>query len=232
MAGYVVTPTRTFIAAASLGEYLYVYDDGTGTMNLCGVNDVGAGTVDGVAFNAGDAIAVRLHTAQGTRKVVASGAIAKGAFAYQGAAGKVASSGAVLRGIALDASAADGDIIEILPVAGNGGRSSVVVDADGAALMAADSGKTYYTDGAIGAATFVLPVSVPGLEYTFQVGAAQELRVDPNGTETIGLPSTGVQAAAGKYISADAVGEWVKVRCLKAGKWTVQGYAGTWTAEA
>lgn len=61
--------------------------------------------------------------------------------------------------------------------------------------------------------------------------AAQELRIDPSGSETIALPSTGAQGAAGKYLSADAVGEWVRLLCVKAGQWQVAGYAGTWTAE-
>ena len=60
---------------------------------------------------------------------------------------------------------------------------------------------------------------------------AQELRIDPSGTETIALPSSGAQGAAGKYLTADAVGEWVKLVCVKAGQWQVEGYAGTWAHE-
>jgi hypothetical protein len=79
---------------------------------------------------------------------------------------------------------------------------------------------------------FSLPVAKAGLHYYFVVGAAQELRIDPNGTETISLPSTGVAGAAGKYLSADAVGESVHLVCWKDGTWAVMGYTGTWTAEA
>lgn len=61
--------------------------------------------------------------------------------------------------------------------------------------------------------------------------AAQELRIDPSGTETIALPSTGAQGGAGKYLTADAVGEWVRLLCVKAGQWQVTGYAGTWAHE-
>ena len=43
--------------------------------------------------------------------------------------------------------------------------------------------------------------------------------------------SNGAQGAAGKYLSADAVGEWVRLLCVKAGQWQVAGYAGTWTVE-
>jgi hypothetical protein len=51
---------------------------------------------------------------------------------------------------------------------------------------------------------FALPAAVVGLNIAFASGATQELRIDPNGTETIALPSTGVQGAAGKYLVADA----------------------------
>lgn len=99
-------------------------------------------------------------------------------------------------------------------------------------ITAADSGKTYDSTGAAGTIVGSLPVATPGLHFYFRVGAAQEHRLDPNGTETISLPSTGVAGAAGKYLSADAAGETVHLRCVKAGTWSVFGYTGTWTAEA
>lgn len=105
-------------------------------------------------------------------------------------------------------------------------------DADGRTLTAADSGKLLTNLGASGAATFVLPPAVPGLEFLFAVKVAQELRIDPDGTETIELPSTAAQQAAGKYIVADAIGEFVHLRCLAEGDWAVVNSAGTWTAEA
>ena len=99
-------------------------------------------------------------------------------------------------------------------------------------VTAADSGKTFSTNGASGTVTFTMPVAVPGLRYRFYVGAAQELRIDPDGTETISLPSTGVAGAAGKYLTANAAGETVIIECVVAGTWSVFGYTGTWTAEA
>jgi len=115
---------------------------------------------------------------------------------------------------------------------GRSGTRTVTVDADGATLVAADSGKTYTNTGASAASTAVLPAATVGMEAIFHVNAAFELRIDPNGSQTIGLPSTGVQGAAGKYLTADAVGEWVKLVCVEAGKWTVEGYFGTWAHEA
>ena len=94
-----------------------------------------------------------------------------------------------------------------------------------------DNGATFSTDGAAGAVTFAMPVATVGQRYRFRVGAAQELRIDPNGTETIALPSTGVQGAAGKYLTADANGETVSIECTRTGQWSVFGFTGTWTAE-
>lgn len=104
-------------------------------------------------------------------------------------------------------------------------------DADGATLTASQSGQVISNLGAAGAATFVLPAAVPGLEFHFAVKVAQQLRIDPAGTETIELPSTAAQGAAGKYLVADAIGEFVHLRCLVAGTWSVVASGGTWTAE-
>lgn len=111
-------------------------------------------------------------------------------------------------------------------------RRVATADADGATLTAGDSGEVFTNQGATAAATFVLPAALPGMEFYFYVMAAYELRIDRNGTQTIGLPSTGVQQAAGKYIGADAVGEYVHLLCVKAGQWETLGYRGTWTAES
>jgi len=97
-------------------------------------------------------------------------------------------------------------------------------------VLAAESGSGFTNVGASGAITFALPAAVVGLNYYFAVGAAQELRIDPNGTETISLPSTGVPSAAGAYIVADAIGETVRIVCATTGSWRVFGFTGTWTA--
>lgn len=98
-------------------------------------------------------------------------------------------------------------------------------------LDASDVGGIFTNAGAGGAIEYDLPPALPGMRFRFAVMAAQALQIDPDGTETIGLPSTGAQGAAGKYLVADAVGEWVELVCVKKGEWFAQGYAGTWTAE-
>jgi hypothetical protein len=94
-----------------------------------------------------------------------------------------------------------------------------------------DNGKTFTNQGASGAITFALPPATVGQWFRFVVKAAQELRIDPNGTETVALPS-GVQQAAGKYIGADAIGERITLECVKAGEWDSTEGVGTWTAES
>lgn len=113
------------------------------------------------------------------------------------------------------------------------GRGSLSVEAHTAGdTLTTDESGTYHTNtGASGAIVFALPVATVGLRFGFAVGAAQELRIDPNGTQTISLPSTGVPGAAGKYLVADAIGENVELACLIAGNWSVLHSTGTWTAE-
>jgi len=118
------------------------------------------------------------------------------------------------------------------------GNQSIQVEAKTAAytvVAETDQGKWFTNVGAGGAITISLPAATVGQRYCFLVGAAQELRIDPNGTETIGLPETSVQGAAGKYLVADAIGEFVELTCVIAGTWTpTRGTPanGKWTAEA
>jgi hypothetical protein len=115
---------------------------------------------------------------------------------------------------------------------GRGLRSVTTKTADYTVVANTDNGVTFSTNGAAGTVTFALPAATVGQWYRFHVGAVQALRIDPNGTETIALPSTGAQSAAGKYISADAIGEGVEIECVVAGTWSCCRYVGTWTAEA
>jgi len=108
-------------------------------------------------------------------------------------------------------------------------RKSISVDGGG--ISAAMAGAIVDNTPSASAALFNLPAALVGMEFYFYVLSAFALRINPNGTETIGLPSSGVQQAAGKYIEADAVGEYVHIMCVKAGQWETLDYRGTWTVE-
>lgn len=207
-------------------------DTSVGTLNQ---RVIGVPTSGAMPIGAGSGAAVLLNNEDGTRLVIASGAITAGADVFEDDGGKYGAT-AVGRyaGWAVTAAFADGDIFELCteprPKA-----DAISVKTANYTVTYADRGKTFSTEGASGAVTFALPAAVlcvPPARFNFHVGATQELRIDPNGTETIALPSTGAQSAAGKYITADANGENVAIVCRKAGQWQVESYIGTWTAEA
>lgn len=106
-----------------------------------------------------------------------------------------------------------------------------VVSVDGGAINAAMAGAIVDNTPSGSAAVFNLPAALVGMEFYFYVLAAFAMRINPDGTETIGLPSSGAQQAGGKYIEADAVGEYVHIACVKAGQWETLDYRGTWTVE-
>lgn len=111
------------------------------------------------------------------------------------------------------------------------GERTVEVKVADYTVTVADCGKTFTNEGDAGVQTYALPPATLGLWYRFVVKAAQELRLDPNLTETIAL-DTGVQQAAGKYITANAIGERISIECVKAGEWDTFDPIGTWTAES
>jgi hypothetical protein len=115
-------------------------------------------------------------------------------------------------------------------VSGRGLRTTEAKTAAYTVVAGTDNGKTFTNAGAAGQITFSLPAATVGQWYRFKVKATQELRIDPNGTETIALPSTGAQQAAGAYITADANGEGCEIECTVVGTWDVIYYTGTWTA--
>ncbi|HEY8862234.1 MAG TPA: hypothetical protein VIN37_09160 [Candidatus Limnocylindria bacterium] len=99
-------------------------------------------------------------------------------------------------------------------------------------LTADDSGTAHSSKGAAGAIAAKLPAATPGLRFTFYVGAAQEHRVTPLIAEQVCATATDVAGTAGKYISADAIGETLQIACFEAGIWTNLASGGTWTVQA
>lgn len=230
------TSVGTFPRNAAIGEYLRVVMSG-GNLALASANQVHLGTTkennlsEGVGSSTVAAVVFR--NAVGTVYMKASGAISQYADVYGSDSGKVSATVNGNRvGVALTAATADGDVIEVLQTDIGPVTASVEAKVADFDVEESDSGKTFTSVGASGTVVGTLPSAVVGLKYRFRVGAAQELRIDPDGTETIALPSTGVQGAAGKYLTANADGETVDIECTQSGQWSVFGFTGTWAAEA
>jgi len=107
----------TFIAGEDLSDKMYyvVKLDSNGNVVLCGANEVAIGVLDGKP-KAGERVAVNIL---GTSKVVSGGEIAVGSKVVSDANGKVvtmpvASGTYNVIGIALESSAGDGQLIEVL----------------------------------------------------------------------------------------------------------------------
>jgi hypothetical protein len=134
---YIDGPTRSFPNNAALGKGIRVKLSG-GYLAAAGSTDVELGTMEYRTLATDDQGTVRLRTAPGTVLAVASGAITAGNNCYGAASGKVALSGTVLTGIALESATADGDLIEVLrskedsdaAAAGGTTASAFLVDSD------------------------------------------------------------------------------------------------------
>ena len=224
---------RTFPNNAALGQYTRVTLSSGYLAAAAAANDE-IGVMEDATFSTDSFGSVRLTRSLDTVKMIASGAITQYADVYRAASGKISATPNGKRvGIAMEAASGDGSIIEVLPLEAEAQENLVEAHTSGDTLTAAECyGSIHTNTGASGAITIALPAAVVGMNVKFAVGAAQELRIDPNGSETISLPSTGVPGAAGKYLVADAIGETVNLVCCSAGSWRVFGHTGTWTAEA
>ena len=157
MSQFFESPTRPDTAAGAIAQHLRVKT--TGALVVATATDVELGTMDTPATAAGPAT-VRLRTAEGTRKMVALTAITKNDPVYAAAGGKVAATGSVFVGTAMEAAAADNDVIEVLP----GPNTDV------AASTFAGSAKvsrTRVTLAQINAGHIVLP-AIAGYKYRMQ----------------------------------------------------------------
>ena len=145
MTQFTETPTKTWEADGAIALHARCKLDADGKVTVCDAVTAMDGTAVQEAFAAGDKIAVRLRSAQGTRKMIAADAITTGDTVYAAAAGKVTNepTSAVVEGKAYDTAAADGDIIEVGP-AGTGGAEfagGLVVEE----ITFTEAGDTTYT---------------------------------------------------------------------------------------
>lgn len=158
MSQLVETPTKSFASGAALAIYRRV-KLAAGVLQYASSTEQEIGTLESATFADANLasgysnVSVRLRTAQGTAKMVAGDAITAGNPVYAAANGKIASSGTILLGIALEASTTDGDIIEVLrrqetsdsAAAGGTTAAAFLVDSDSTAPkieLAAQTGGT------------------------------------------------------------------------------------------
>ena len=133
---FVINGEKAFDISANIAQYLRVKVtaattglDNTPVVSAAGIADVTIGitmragfvTTNPIGATVKGKVAVRLSSAQGTMPATLNGdgALAIGAAVYSAAVGKVsptAASTAILLGYSLTTGAADGDLIEYLPV--------------------------------------------------------------------------------------------------------------------
>ncbi len=167
MSQFFDTSCRPDTAAGAIAQHLRVKT--TGALAVAGASDVELGTMESAVTASGPAT-VRLRSSQGTCKMVANGAITKNAGVYAAASGKVSGSGTVLIGTALETTADDGDVLEVVRVNPQLGDETEIVAATNV-ITAAESGKTFFLNNAT---EFVstLPAPAAGLKFTFIVTGA------------------------------------------------------------
>lgn len=116
MSQFTDTPAKMFTAGEAIPKHARVKIT-SGTLAKAGIGDTTEiGTIMQEAFADGDVVAVRLATATGTVKCIASAALTAGALCWTAADGEVSVSASTARvfGVCLEAAAADQDIIEVM----------------------------------------------------------------------------------------------------------------------
>lgn len=195
MSQYFSGPTRPDTAAGAIAQHLRVKT--SGALVVAGAADVELGTMELECTAAGPAT-VRLRNSPGTCKMVASGAITLNAGVYAAASGKVAGTGTVLIGTAMESVTTDGDVIEVVRVNPQLGDETETVAATNA-ITAAESGKTFFLNHAT---EFVstLPAPAAGLKFTFIVTGA------PSGASYTIVTTSSANIIKGNVVSSEDAG--------------------------
>jgi hypothetical protein len=152
MSQQVEGPNKSYAVAGAIGQWLRVKNSGSGRVAIAG-NEASIGVTQTAAFSTLDHITVRLRSAEGTSKVIASEAITEGNPVYAAAGGKVAASGTILEGYAQHSVTGNNSVLEIVPAHNNdvsaatGGTTAAafLVDSDSATPkieLAAETGGT------------------------------------------------------------------------------------------
>jgi hypothetical protein len=98
------------------------------------------------------------------------------------------------------------------------GNLTVAKTADPTTLNIGECGLNITNSGAGVKVELDLPAATIGLRYTFTSLSADEMHIDPNGTETIR------GGGAGDHLILNAAGETVTLECVVAGSWEIISY--------
>lgn len=238
------TPTRPFEAGAAITQHLRVKLT-AGKLAAAGIGDDDIGTICDTTFADGDKVSVRLTSAQGTRKMVAAGAVTAGARVYQAASGKVDDLGVgKCIGIAMEAAGANNDVFEVLcdQWSASPGMDMVAGGATLTLTVATHNGKTILLDTLAGS-VITLPAAVgSGARFRFLVSVAptsnfHQVKV-ANASDTMAgsaniLDNDAAAQGAFAAIGTDdniqlngttkggLVGDWIEVVDVKTNVWAI-----------
>jgi hypothetical protein len=210
------------------------------TVNVGSSNTTSTTTIlsgsGGILLNKDNNQPTEIGTGTTTGTVTVGGAGAQTVTIANGAAAKTLNLGSTNTTSTTNVYAGSGAINLLAAVAGDGSDTmvgflrTVVDDADGeASLGVAESGSIQTNAGAGGAAAWVLPAAAPGLEFTFVVMAAQELRVTPAAGDAINI--AGSQGDAAEYWTANVVGGSLTLIAVDANNWVAKCFTGTWAQQ-
>ena len=102
----------------------------------------------------------------------------------------------------------------------------VDVEASTTTLTAVQCRGKFISNEGAGATVYTLPAAVVGMSVCIGLYTAQDVDVNPDGTDQILAMTDG----AGDAISSDAtIGSSVTLACIKTGYWFALGYNGVWT---
>lgn len=182
-------PIYSLPVSGAVGKYLRVILS-AGVLALAGTTDLELGVTAAASFTADTVLATRLRNAQGVEVMTASVAITAGNSVYAGASGKVAATGTILIGTALDAATADGDHIRVIRT---GTNSSTAIGVATGTSLAVTAGIT--SSGATGA----------GIGYATGAGGAVSQLTDRTTGVTLNTLSGAITTQATSLAAAAEV---------------------------
>lgn len=207
MSQFIETNVKSFEASAAVPIYARVAVGAGGKVSTASATVRGVGTAQQDVFADGDRLGVRLFSATGTQKMIASAAITAGANVFAAASGKVASSGTVPVGIALEAATADNDVIEVM-------HSNTMLDG---VVGVAQVLRTRVTTAQVNAGHTLL-AALPGLKYRLHDMAM--IAVGGNAATATSVDILGTQSTSSVKLMDGRVAGLTQSTLLRAGTTT------------